>query len=157
LDIQYKIFIAGNHDTSMEAGLIDKIPDSLIYLRHESVIIEGTKIFGSPFTPTFGTGWAYNVDDDKIGLYWDIIPDDTDILITHGPPKTILDVSYGGINCGCKKLLHRTYVVAPKYHIFGHIHEDGGKTFEHGKTTYINAAVVDLSHKQVNNGHIIEI
>src|SRR5690348_12390311 len=62
LPIKHKIFIAGNHDTSIEAGMSrGYIPNGVIYLEHGSMTINGINIFGSPYTPTFGHGWAYNV------------------------------------------------------------------------------------------------
>lgn len=186
--IKYKILIAGNHDTSIEKGLVARgdMHESIIYLEHESVTIEGIKIFGSPYTPKFGTDWAYNVPKEMIASYWDDIPDDTDILITHGPPKGILDLTqydtrtgydraHGGpinfFQCGCKELLNRVKAIQPKYHIFGHIHPETNcpnsamLKINGYETTFINAAVCDFGRtaedvkvKQIaNNGFIIEI
>ena len=173
LYIKHKVFIPGNHDTSIQRGLVDpkKYP-SITYLNHEATVIEGIKIFGSPYTPTFGTGWAYNVARHKLDQYWIDIPTDTDILITHGPPKGILDLTQydsragadgkGFFQCGCKSLLNRIKVVEPKYHIFGHIHPESNcpnaaTTKVRGiKTTFINACVVDLGYEVVNDGYVFE-
>lgn len=180
--IKYKVMIAGNHDTSIEKGLVARadIHESIIYLEHESVTIEGIKIFGSPYTPKFGTDWAYNVPRDRMFTYWDEIPEDTDILVTHGPPKGILDLTMydtragatgtSFFQCGCKSLLERVKVVEPKYHIFGHIHTEsecpnsGMLKIQNCNTTFVNAAVCDFgrsaeskSIKQiVNNGFIFD-
>jgi Icc-related predicted phosphoesterase len=67
-----------------------------------------------------------------------LIPENTDVLITHGPPFGIGD--YGGLNPGregCQDLLLRVTMVAPKLHIFGHIHQDRGR-WEIGQTTFVN-------------------
>lgn len=162
LPVKHKIVIPGNHDTSISAGMhgdykeIEKNFD-LIFLNHRQIEIEGIKIFGSPYTPSFGVGWAYNCDRGKIGKYWSEIPRDTDILITHGPPYGILDAANRGRAqdfelTGCKLLMSRVKTVKPKYHIFGHIHEDAGKQLKifNSPTTFINAAVVDLQHKLFN-------
>lgn len=54
---------------------------------------------------------------------WEKIPANTDILITHGPPKGHGDTSDQGVSCGCEELLARIKVLKPALHIFGHIHE----------------------------------
>ncbi len=152
LKVKYKIFVAGNHDTSIEHKII-KMSDypSIIYLEHESVVIEGIKIFGSPYTPTFGD-WAFNRNRDKLFNYWEAIPEDTDILVTHGPPKGILDLSCDRDNkfeyCGCLSLLKKVLKIKPKYHAFGHIHDSNGimnagtRKISHLDTLFINASCV---------------
>lgn len=130
LKIPYKIFVAGNHDTSIEKRLVTKEDfkrHDIIYLENEDVTIEGIKIFGSPYTPTFGYGWAFNKDRNKLERIWrNIIDKDVDIVINHGPPKGILDLSTdrnGNIErCGDKSLLNRVKEVNPKLCLFGHIH-----------------------------------
>jgi len=68
LDIQYKIYVAGNHDTSIAAGRWKHLP--FIYLENESVTIEGYNIFGSPYTPSFGHGWSFNKSRSNLGNIW---------------------------------------------------------------------------------------
>jgi len=94
LDIKYKVFVAGNHSTAIGNGLIKKsdIPENIIYLEHESTNIEGINIFGSPYSPSFGTGWSFNVPRNKMVDYWSEIPENTNILIAHSPPKGVLDL-----------------------------------------------------------------
>lgn len=127
IPVKYKVCIAGNHDTSIEAGLVKPKEDfkNIIYLEHESINIEGINIFGSPYTPQFG-GWAFMRDRGKLDPYWQQIPENTDILIVHGPPKGILDLSYDRDDvleyCGDKELFNHVQRVRPKYMIFGHIH-----------------------------------
>jgi Icc-related predicted phosphoesterase len=128
--VKYKVIIAGNHDTSIESRLFTKkdFKDrGIIYLEHESIEIEGIKIFGSPYTPEYNN-WAFNRSRNKLGRIWDSIPDDTDILITHGPPKGILDSASRDKNnhehAGCSALLKRALKIQPKLHIFGHLHDN---------------------------------
>lgn len=161
LPYKYKIFVPGNHDTSFEKGLVKREDYPNIHiLVDQAVSINGINFYGSPRTPSFGYGWAYNVDRYQIEMYWQIIPDDTHILITHGPPFGILDETYGA-HYGDNELRNRVEEFKPIYHIFGHFHNEKGATnsmiFSNGNTTFINASVVDLRHNLVNNGKIIGI
>ncbi len=157
IDVRHKIWIAGNHDTSVQQGLVKpkKIQKTTTYIEHESIEIEGIKIFGSPYTPNFGIGWAFNRDRAKIGKLWDQIPIDTDIIMTHGPCKGILDLSHNRDNnleyCGDISLLKRIQVIQPKYFISGHIHSHeksghynhGTRTINNCTTTFINASMLE--------------
>ena len=173
LPIKYKIFVAGNHDVSIEAGYIteDNFKQTgIIYLENESVNIGGFKIWGSPVTPSFGLGWAFNKRRDKLHELWSSIPDDTDIIISHGPPKGILDLSYNMKNdlemCGCEALRKRCLKIQPKLVCFGHIHSMEGivnagylKQADHD-TIYSNGSVVldgKFDKGAVTNGNIFEI
>ncbi len=129
LPIKYKVFVGGNHDVSIERGLHkpEKFKQNGIeYLFNDFVIIENYRIWGSPYTPTFGKGWAWNMQRHKIHKVWDMIPDDTDILVTHGPPKGILDYTINRQNelenCGCSNLRKRISNLNLKACLFGHIH-----------------------------------
>lgn len=132
---RHKIVIAGNHDTILDpeypsghACDRDKIEwGGVIYLQSNSVTVQSTaeryvKIFGSPFTPRHGN-WAFQHPRSQ-DVWKDLIPDDVDILITHGPPKGHLDVN----GLGCEFLLKRLWKMSkkPKLHVFGHIHAGYG-------------------------------
>lgn len=153
LDYKYKIFIAGNHDFFFENTDRDKIakmiPDGVIYLEDEGVQIDDINIWGSPITPTF-FNWAFNRDRGKpIRKHWDLIPDNTDILITHGPVYGILDKTFSGIHAVCEELKAAIKRIKPKVHISGHIHEGyGQKTIT--DILYLNASVVNLRYQVVN-------
>jgi hypothetical protein len=57
-----------------------------IYLENEFTIVHGYKIYGSPLTPEF-CGWAFMYQtDEEAKKNWEKVPDDVDILVTHGPP-----------------------------------------------------------------------
>lgn len=170
LPYTYKIFVGGNHDTSIEARLIKRKQfedKGIIYLENESVEIEGIKIWGSPITPTFGVGWAWNRKREKIHKYWDEIPENTDIVVTHGPPFGMLDSTYDRLNnfdmCGCRNLMKRIIKVNPKYHLFGHIHNfkdiynQGVRTYNLGRTIFSNGSVVEDNKFGLisNNGNIL--
>lgn len=149
---KYKIMIAGNHDTSLlKKYNKDYLKDSnIIYLEHEYVYLEGKKIFGSPYTPTYGD-WAFMINRAKLGQYWEVLEENIDLLITHGPPKGILDCAenYNRIIefCGDNALMKAINKVKPKYHTFGHIHNGHG-IINYGyrkidSTNFINCSIVE--------------
>ena len=100
----------------------------VFYLENSSIDIEGIHIWGSPITPSFGYGWAFNVDRGyDINEVWNGIPTNTDIVITHGPIHSYCDrTDRGGLNVGCEQLYHRLNEVKPQLHFSGHIHEAYG-------------------------------
>ena len=172
LSPKYKIYVAGNHDSSIEKKLVTKKDfedNGIIYLENDYVTIEGIKIFGSPYTPNFGN-WSFMRDRNKLDRFWrDAIHDDTDIVVTHGPPKGILDKSENRDRqlecCGDKSLLNKLLEVQPAYHLFGHIH-NGGDTINAGlqklsicDTFFSNGSVVTDRKfgKLSSNGNILVI
>lgn len=156
---QFKLFIAGNHDFLMEDHpdqFREMLPDSLIYLENESTVIEGITFWGSPISPRF-FDWAFNRDRGAdIRKYWDGIPDEVDVLITHGPPLDYGDVTARGEKVGCADLKERLMEVRPQYHIFGHIHEAYGM-YRCDEMTLINASVLNLQYQLVNDPVVIEV
>jgi Icc-related predicted phosphoesterase len=149
---RYKVFIAGNHDFFFEKEdtyVIQKlIPDNIIYLNDSAAMIEGLKIWGSPIQPWF-YDWAFNRQRGAdIKKHWDLIPADTDILLTHGPAHGILDLTMDYRNVGCEELLKKIEAVKPKYHICGHIHEAHG-VLEKEETTFINASLLNVHYRPV--------
>ena len=172
IPVKHKIYVAGNHDTSIEKGLVTKkdFEDAgIIYLENESVVIKGIKIFGSPHTPNFGN-WAFMKERTKLERFWRLaIDEDVNIVVTHGPPKGILDKSYDQRNnmeaCGDKSLLNRILEVQPTYSLFGHIHNTkdivnaGIQKLSVCNTFFSNGSVVTDGRfgKLSSNGNIIKI
>jgi Icc-related predicted phosphoesterase len=143
---RYKVVIGGNHDHLLAESpdLGRKLLKDAIYLQDESVCIEGIKIYGSPWQPIFNTNAcsAFALPrGNAIQKKWDLIPEDTDILITHSPPGGIMDED-GGVSHGCSDLLKTVQRIKPKFHIFGHIHNHNGMQ-RAGCTTFINCNVKD--------------
>jgi Icc-related predicted phosphoesterase len=152
------ILISGNHDVFFEQNrdIVKRIVDKITYLEDSATKIGSLKIYGSPWTPRFGD-WAFNLDrGHDIKHKWRLIPKDTDILISHGPPFGIRDFGYGGIHVGCKDLLDIVNKVNPKIHIFGHCHSGYGTTFKN-ETLFINASICNSKYKMVNNPILFEI
>ena len=92
---KHKVFIAGNHDFYFERTPVSDvnkiIPDNVIYLNDSGVTVEGIRIWGSPIQPWF-YDWAFNRQRGaEIKKHWDLIPENTDILMTHGPAFGIHD------------------------------------------------------------------
>jgi Icc-related predicted phosphoesterase len=167
LPYKYKILIAGNHDwlfdiqRSIAQDMLKRFPD-IIYLENDFVEIEmidggdKLKIWGSPITPWFHS-WAFNkARGEDINRYWAHIPDDVDILVTHGPPKGILDMILEGEQRGCEMLLERVKKIRPKISCFGHIHEAYGHEFIDG-THFVNASVVNRRVQLQNRPIIFEV
>lgn len=161
----YKIFVPGNHDKTAESAIFKTlVPSGVITLIDEETTINGLKIYGSPWTPTFSHGWAFNRDRGvALRKTWEQIPPDTNILITHGPPFGILDLVGGRppSNEGCKELKYRIAGLKDlKVHIFGHIHREKylmEQTEVIGNTTFINASILDEEYKIKNNPVVIDI
>ena len=138
---RHKVVICGNHDWCFE-----REPDearrritNAVYLQDAGVEIGGLKIWGSPWQPWFFS-WAFNLHrGEPIAAKWALIPDDTDILVTHGPPQGIGDRTVDDRVVGCADLLARIRAVKPKLHVCGHIHEAAGVVSD-GDTLFVNAS-----------------
>lgn len=150
---RHKVFIAGNHDFIFQKRRQKAramVPDGVIYLEDEGVTLDGVKVWGSPVTPIF-EDWAFMHGSFTIGTYWDLIPDDTDVLITHGPARGVLDrVLPEGESVGCPRLRQTLDTrLCLRLHVFGHIHEGYGQVVQ-GTLTSINASFLDHRYLPMN-------
>lgn len=183
LDYPHKVMIAGNHDfffdyhwnayTSLGKQrhynkvvdfsdiqeLLVKYP-SITYLEDSGTTINGIKIWGSPITPWFHD-WAFNRERGlDIKKHWDLIPLDTDILVTHGPPFGISDLVYRDQeSVGCEELAKVLAQIHPKVHIFGHIHEGYGvwDSLDYPTTQFINASSVNIYYETTNDPIVFNV
>lgn len=167
--IKNKIMIAGNHDTSIEQNIVTKEEIEsygITYLYNNSITVEGIKIWGSPYTPVFGS-WAFMKPRHKLDAIWQSIPDDTDIIITHGPPKGALDISYNFDKtierCGCSALMKRIVTIEPKIVMYGHIH-NGKDLLNSGyfksstlNTIFSNGTICSNSQQVIGNGNVFNL
>jgi Icc-related predicted phosphoesterase len=165
--IKHKIVIFGNHELGFRDGpkrerAIKILQDAgIIYLEDSEVVIDGVKFWGSPWQPWFHD-WEFNLQRGKdIANMWSKIPDDTNVLITHGPPALILDEAPRGVlgydNVGCKDLLDRIgNLNSLKCHIFGHIHNSYG-TKQVGPCTFVNAASCTEAYSPTNPPIVVEV
>ena len=153
-----KVVIAGNHDRLFESTTSAQgVLTNAIYLENSEVEIDGLKFWGSPAQPEF-YNWAFNYKrGEDIDRIWRMIPDDTDVLITHGPPSGILDtVRPGKEHLGCGNLRAATVRVKPKLHVFGHIHGGYGE-FDDGTTHFVNASLLSESYQPVNQPIVVDL
>jgi Icc-related predicted phosphoesterase len=161
LPFSKKIIIAGNHDGYLaEHNHIGRLlleSEDTIYLENSSTEINGLKIFGSPYTPEFN-GWHFmRPRGDEMAKIWKQIPDDTDILVTHGPPLGILDTNHRDEKCGCWDLRERIKSLEHlRYHIFGHLHSAHGQKEVYG-VKFINCSLLDDDYNLSFEPIVLEI
>lgn len=157
---RYKIFIAGNHDFLFEQDpyLAQALTSqrNMIYLLDDAIELEGVNFYGSPWQPEF-CNWAFNLPrGEALRRKWAKIPENTNVLITHGPPMGILDKVAAGEHVGCEDLLYTVAGINPWLHVFGHIHESYG-VYLKGRTIFVNAANCDLKYNPINPPVVIEL
>jgi predicted phosphodiesterase len=143
------IGIAGNHDLVFEREP-ELVPRDLpwTYLQDSGVTWEGIKIWGTPWQPWF-FDWAFNGQPEQLREIWAKIPDDTDILVVHGPPRGYGDgipMRQGIRHTGCPHLLERIRAIAPRLVVFGHIHEGRGQ-WTIGNTILANVTVLNEAYE----------
>lgn len=165
---EHKIFIAGNHCRLFEnepetmRGLLTGYKN-IDYLEDEGLVLyydgpngdfpeDNIRIYGSPYQPAF-FDWAFNLPRKGPGLAskWEAIPENTDILITHGPSWGYNDTTQYDRNrhLGCELLRERIDVIRPKIHVSGHIHSGHGHYFD-GHTHHFNASVLNERYMYAN-------
>lgn len=154
-----KILVAGNHDRFLENSFESSGFD---YLWDSGTEFDGLKIWGSPWTQRFPgqnpqcTAFT-KLFDDHLQEKWGLIPSDTDILVTHCPPYGIFDQTTKDQWVGSRSLReHVIGRVKPMLHVFGHIHECGGRSLDTTVTTFVNCAYLD-EHYQIHNQKILDL
>lgn len=160
----YKILVPGNHDWGFERDPSYWKEEcknrNIILLNDSSVELEGIKFWGSPITPEFNN-WAFNRyrtleqaqyrGSPWIKNHWDLIPLDTEVLITHGPSYGILDLLLQGGRVGCEELAKKIdELKSLRLHLFGHIHEQGGYEEKNG-ILHINGSSLDARYRPIEN------
>ncbi|CAD8141568.1 unnamed protein product [Paramecium pentaurelia] len=160
---KYKIIIAGNHDLCFDPlrfpqhyqdqkaqRQMNYLKNNFIYLENSEVDIEGYKIWGSPHSLEYWNG-SFQITPYQAKNIWDRINDNTDIVLTHGPPFGHGDMAQSEVNrnVGDEYLFQRIKQIKPKYHIFGHIHEGYGQSQEDG-ITFINCAYLKKNYSVGN-------
>lgn len=158
-EFRQRVLIAGNHDFLFEDDpkIIRQImPKNVHYLEDSGVKIGGLKFWGSPYTPWFHN-WAFNCRGQAIEAHWDRIPDDVDVLVTHGPPYSVMDkLLDDGLEVGCPFLKRALPRCQPRLHVFGHIHEGYGQV-RLEQTLFVNASICDLDYRPVNAPVIVDL
>jgi Icc-related predicted phosphoesterase len=168
LPIKQKIVIFGNHEIGFQHGpkrapAIKLLQDAgVIYLESSEVVIDGIKFYGDPHQPWFHD-WEWNLPRGKaLADKWKLIPNDTNVLITHGPPFGIMDQAprmnaVGYENVGCQDLFNRLSDLDKlQAHVFGHIHEGYGSR-QIGPCLFVNAAVCTGNYNPSNPPIVFEV
>ena len=151
----YKVVVPGNHEIgfaeswSMARALLTNAD---FVLKDEGCEVMGKKLWGSPWTPEYGN-WAFGYTKREGELRWAQIPEGLDMLITHGPPRLIMDSTYDReqkrhLNLGCPYLREQVLQRAkPRFHIFGHIHQPYGRG-TYSDVVCCNVAQLDDRYQQ---------
>ncbi len=145
------VLVAGNHDKSIEAR---GVPEGLRchYLEDEGVELFGLKLWGTPWQPWFHD-WAFNAPvrdgEEFLAAKFAAIPDDTDIIVGHGPPYGFGDLTGAGKRVGSTAMTATLERVQPRLMVCGHIHPGCGR-YRLGRTEIVNAALVDEAYQPIN-------
>lgn len=150
------IAVAGNHDFIFQDAP-ELVPAmDWTYLQDSGTEFRELKIYGSPHQPRF-FDWAFNLDEHELAERWALIPDDTDILLLHGPPHGYADSSpHGDVHTGSPSLLRRITEIQPKLAVCGHIHTGYGR-YQIGTTLLVSASLVDDRYQPINEPIVVEI
>jgi len=150
------VICAGNHDRALQEhyALSLTVLTNCTYLQDSGVTLpNGLKVYGSPWQPSF-MDWSFNLPRGRqLAAKWAAIPEDTDILITHGPPYMVMDETPSGEHVGCEALARRLIYMKkrPRLHVFGHIHAGHGiERSPDGKHTSVNAATCTEQYAPIN-------
>lgn len=131
--------VAGNHDFIAEEDeqIVRGLPWT--YLRNEATVVHGVPVWGSPMSLRF-MDWAFMARDDELAAIWATIPDDTEIVIVHGPAFGILDRTSDGRHVGSVTLRERLDEL-PRLRLLatGHVHE------AYGETAFVRSAAADAA------------
>jgi Icc-related predicted phosphoesterase len=151
------LYVGGNHDFAIEnrVRMGDQVFRNAVFLQDQSLHHGGIKFYGAPWVPELSQ-WAFYLPPEEMRKRWELIPEDTDVLITHTPPLNILDHNRSGKACGCPDLRKRITDLRLRFHCFGHVHASAG-TLNLIRTTYINASMVNSQYELVRRPHEINI
>ncbi len=169
----YKVAIPGNHDLCFNPNLkmgneefrravqnFTSLRDLNMILYDQMCEIEGFRIWGSPYTPAYGSKWTFGIERGQpMRTHWSQIPATVDILVTHGPPKDILDTYYWNEESeriGCEGLKEAVLAKRPRLHLFGHVHDSRGVTAE-DSITFINGSIIRDDCDSLNPCWVIDI
>jgi Icc-related predicted phosphoesterase len=151
------LVIGGNHDFEIQKRVAaeERLFRNADYLQDKAFQFQGINFYGAPWVPELAD-WAFYLPQHELRRRWDLIPEDTDILITHTPPLNILDRNRRGKACGCPDLGERLIDLAPRVHCFGHVHASGGIIEVRG-TKYINASLVNSHYELIRRPYEFEM
>ena len=156
---EQKVCIAGNHECTLDGDreTADAIFSNWTYLQDQAHEVLGLKIWGSPWSPEFGQGWGFQLrTPEQAKACWAMIPDDTDIVVVHGPPFGYGDRTVDGRHVGCPLLLERLNQVRPRLVVTGHVHGARG-VYGTPWGVVVNACVMTEGYKPKNRPIVINL
>ena len=143
---KHKIFICGNHDECLYGANIEGLDSNVHYLCNSGIKIDGIKFYGVPM-------FMEDCITDRQANFYENIPSDTDVLITHTPAFGILDFD-DNINYGSEELLAKLPSLSLKAHLFGHIHAQHGLLEKNG-TIFSNGAIMNGNYSNLQSPNVL--
>jgi len=151
-----KLLVPGNHEFVLENPGRRGLITNATVLVNESVTVMGLRIWGSPTTPLVDGAFGLISDRHRARLY-EQIPNDTNIVVTHGPPYGVLDQAPGSeYHAGCRQLLAAMQRVKPRLHVFGHAHGCFGM-MDTPETLFANVALLGSDGSLSNPAVVLQM
>lgn len=156
-----KLVIPGNHDQMFHNKVNgEEFFDEANYISDKEKSVNGVKFYGFPWCPKIipGMNSNYFISDKEIRRKSRQIPEDTDFLITHSPPKGYLDRTFllhpkiKFLRAGSRSLYQRVREIQPSHHVFGHVHNSNG-TLKHRETHFHNVSI--HKYRSENNSEAV--
>jgi Icc-related predicted phosphoesterase len=141
------VLVPGNSESEEELKNACHLWESAHVLHGSRATIDDIDFFGIgggiPITP-FGS-WSYDfTEDEAFELLRDCPPHC--ILISHSPPKGVLDRSSDGRSLGSRAVRETVDIKRPALVVCGHIHGSSGMRDQLGDTVVINAGPNGIVH-----------
>jgi Icc-related predicted phosphoesterase len=148
------IGVAGNHDFVGETDPAALRELDWHYLQDETIEVGGVSYFGSPWTSRFQE-WAFMLTEEELAERWQRIPEATDVLCVHSPPRGYGDW-ISGQEIGSPSLLTTIDERSPKLCVFGHVHQGYGR-WERGGSTLVNAAYCGMDYLPAHQPIVVDL
>lgn len=134
------IVVPGNSESYDELEDACRVWPDAVVLHGNGVSINGLDFFGIgggiPVTP-FGS-WSYDFSEDEARQLLVSCPKHG-ILVTHSPPRGVLDISSSGKNLGSVAIREVVLTKKPILVVCGHIHESSGEYDKLDESWVVNA------------------
>lgn len=156
---QHAIIVPGNHDKCFEVYLEPTLAlfgPRVHVLLNESLVLDGVRFFGSPWTPPF-MQWHFMANEQRLAMLFKAMPDEVDVLITHGPPWGVLDPGWQAAHVGSTALADAVSARKVQHHVFGHLHAAGGRVVRQRGTIFYNVAACNDAYELVNQCRIFKV
>jgi Icc-related predicted phosphoesterase len=150
--------IAGNHDyMALRRPELLREVAAWRYLENDAAIVAGLRVAGSSWSLTFGI-WPMQAPEEELEDMWQSIPDDTEVVLVHGPPYGYCDLTARGVHGGSRTLLRRLLEL-PRLRLVctGHIHEGYGQAVLPTGALVVNASLVDVALRPVNAPILVDL